>query len=164
LSILALTVLVFFLSIIFTYTNGFQDGSSVAAGAIASRALSRLQTIILVAACEFLGALFGGSAVSHSIQSITNCAQTKPLAGAGVGAFRGNSMELHHQVCRFPSSSTHALVGGIIGAVYAGSGGWQHIVWGDPDHVLHSTGIWKVVFSLFLSPLIGFAAGYFCLW
>lgn len=162
-SILALTILVFFLSIIFTYTNGFQDGSSVAAGAIASRALTRWQTIILVATCEFLGALFGGSAVSHSIQALTNWPH-KPsllpvLASALFAAILWNYVT---KVCRFPSSSTHALVGGMIGAVYAGSGGWQHIVWGDPDHVMHSTGIWKVVFSLFLSPLIGFFAGYAC--
>lgn len=163
-SILALTVLVFFLSIIFTYTNGFQDGSSVAAGAIASRALSRLQAILLVAACEFLGALFGGSAVSHTIQSITNWPHTPSLLPVlASGLFAAILWNYITKLCRFPSSSTHALVGGIVGAVYAGSGGWQHIVWGDPDHVLHSTGIWKVVFSLFLSPLVGFAAGYVCL-
>ncbi|HEY9677998.1 MAG TPA: inorganic phosphate transporter [Drouetiella sp.] len=163
-SILALTVLVFFLSIIFTYTNGFQDGSSVAAGAIASRALSRLQTIILVALFEFLGALFGGSAVSHSIQALTNWPRVPSLlpvlASALFAAILWNYIT---KVCRFPSSSTHALVGGMIGAVFAGSGGFQHIVWGDPDHVMHSTGIWKVIFSLFLSPAIGFAAGYVCL-
>jgi PiT family inorganic phosphate transporter len=164
LSILVLTILVFFLSIIFTYTNGFQDGSSVAAGAIASRALSRLQTIILVAVCEFLGALFGGSAVSHTIQSITNWPLVPSLLPVlASGLFAAILWNYITKICRFPSSSTHALVGGILGAVFAGSGGLQHIVWGDPDHVLHSTGIWKVVFSLFLSPLIGFAAGYICL-
>lgn len=162
-SILALTILVFFLSIIFTYTNGFQDGSSVAAGAIASRALTRWQTILLVAGCEFLGALFGGSAVSHSIQSLTNWPHEPTLlpvlASALFAAILWNYVT---KVCRFPSSSTHALVGGIIGAVYAGSGGWQNIVWGDPDHIMRATGVWRVVFSLFLSPLIGFAAGYIC--
>ncbi len=164
-SILALTILVFVLSLIFTYTNGFQDGSSVAAGAIASRALSRLQTIILVAICEFLGALFGGSAVSHTIQSITNWPHVPSLLPVlASGLFAAILWNYITKICRFPSSSTHALVGGILGAVFAGSGGLQHIVWGDPDHVLHSTGIWKVVFSLLLSPLIGFIAGYLVLY
>ncbi len=164
-SILVLTILVFFLSLIFTYTNGFQDGSSVAAAAIASRALSRLQTIILVAICEFLGALFGGSAVSHTIQSITNWPHVPSLLPVlASGLFAAILWNYITKICRFPSSSTHALVGGILGAVFAGSGGLQHIVWGDPDHVLHSTGIWKVVFSLFLSPLIGFLAGYVVLY
>jgi PiT family inorganic phosphate transporter len=61
---MALTILVIILSVLFTYTNGFQDGSSVAAGAIASRAMTRMQAVILVATFEFLGALFGGSAVA----------------------------------------------------------------------------------------------------
>lgn len=163
LSILALSILVFFLSVIFTYTNGFQDGSSVAAGAIASRALTKWQSIILVATCEFLGALFGGSAVSHSIQSLTSWRHDPSLlpvlASALFAAILWNYIT---KVCRIPSSSTHALVGGIIGAVYAGSGGWQNIGWGTPDHVMQATGVWRVVFSLFLSPVIGFAAGYAC--
>ncbi|MGH9552129.1 MAG: inorganic phosphate transporter, partial [Terriglobales bacterium] len=61
------------------------------------------------------------------------------------------------------SSSTHALVGGIVGSVVAASGGsFRYIVWGAPDHIMHSTGIWKVVLALFLSPLIGFVGGFLC--
>lgn len=157
-------MLVFFLSLIFTYTNGFQDGSSVAAGAIASRALSRTQAIILVASFEFLGALLGGSAVSSTIQSITSWpSEPSLLPVLASGLFAAIIWNYMTKLLRVPSSSTHALVGGILGAVIAGSGGVQYMVWGTPDHLLHPTGIWKVVLSLFLSPLIGFVAGYLVL-
>jgi PiT family inorganic phosphate transporter len=162
---MALTILVIILSVLFTYTNGFQDGSSVAAGAIASRAMTRMQAVILVATFEFLGALFGGSAVADAIKNITTFpegpAMLPVLASGLLAAIIWNYVT---KLTRMPSSSTHALVGGVVGAVIAGSGGTQYLEWGTPDHVMQATGIWKVVLSLFLSPLIGFFAGYVCLY
>jgi len=60
----------------------------------------------------------------------------------------------------FPSSSTHALVGGLLGAVVAAGGGTQLIIWGEYRHIIDATGLAKVLVSLFLSPLVGFAAGF----
>jgi PiT family inorganic phosphate transporter len=59
-----------------------------------------------------------------------------------------------------PSSSTHALIGGVLGAVVTEGGGLQYVVWGTPDSLLHPTGLWKVIISLFVSPLLGFIGGY----
>jgi PiT family inorganic phosphate transporter len=127
--------------------------------------MTRMQAVLWVALFEFLGALFGGSAVANAIKNITsypvNPSLLPVLAAGLLAAIIWNFMT---KVIKVPSSSTHALVGGIIGALIAGSGGTQFLVWGTPDHIMQSTGIWKVVLSLFLSPLIGFAAGFICLY
>ena len=96
-SVFALVVLVVALSLLFTYTNGFQDGSSVAASAVASRAMTKLQAVIVCATFEFLGAMLGGSAVSSTIRNIT-CWPSDPslLPVLASGLFFSNSLELHN--------------------------------------------------------------------
>lgn len=156
----ALVVIVVLLCLFFTYTNGFQDGSSVTASAIASRAMTPLQAILLVASFELLGAFLGGSAVSGTIQGITSWPRRVdllPVLASGLlAAILWNYIT---RFLRLPSSSTHALVGGILGALYAG-GGANYIIWGSPGFIIHPTGVWKVIITLFLSPLVGFAAGF----
>ena len=154
----ALVIVVILLALFFTYTNGFQDGSSVAACALASRVMMPLQAVLLVSCCELAGALFGGSAVSGTIQAITNWPATVdllPVLVSGLtAAICWNYLTRYFKV---PSSSTHALVGGVLGALYASSG-FKYIVWGQPG-LIHPTGVWKVVITLFVSPLVGFLAG-----
>jgi PiT family inorganic phosphate transporter len=150
--------LVILLALFFTYTNGFQDGSSVTACALASRAMSPLQAVVLVATFELAGALFGGSAVSSTIESITSWpAQPNLLPVLISGLVAAIAWNFITRYLKVPSSSTHALVGGVLGALYASSG-IKYIVWGRPD-LVHPTGVWKVVITLFVSPLAGFAAG-----
>ncbi|MBZ0188616.1 MAG: inorganic phosphate transporter, partial [Candidatus Obscuribacterales bacterium] len=62
-----------------------------------------------------------------------------------------------------PSSSTHAFVGGIIGAVIAGCGSTTYLIFGSPGMLYNSTGIWKVLLSLFLSPVVGFLLSFLAL-
>lgn len=159
-AIVAIFILVFLLCLTFTYTNGFQDGSSVAASAIGSRALSPIQTAYLVCTFEFLGALLGGSAVADSIHSIVSWPSRPdllPVLASGLAA--AVSWNFVTKLLKVPSSSTHALVGGMLGAVYAAAGNTQYIVWGAPCEIINSTGVWKVVLSLFISPLLGFLGG-----
>src|SRR5208283_5003894 len=60
------------LGCLFAYTNGFQDGSSVAASPIASRSMTKFTAVAVCATFEFGGALFGGSKVAASVSQITN--------------------------------------------------------------------------------------------
>lgn len=155
-SILLLVVIV--LALFFTYTNGFQDGSSVTACAISSRALTSMQAVALVAWCELAGALLGGSAVCHAIESITTWPARPDLLPVLIsGLAAAISWNYITRYLRVPSSSTHALVGGIIGALY-GSGGLKYLALGTPSFA-HPTGIFKVVMTLFVSPLAGLLAG-----
>jgi inorganic phosphate transporter, PiT family len=160
-SIEHMVALVVALCLVFTYTNGFQDGSSVAASAIAARSLSRRQAIFLVATFEFLGAIFGGSAVAGCISRVTtwpaNPTLLPVLASALTAAIFWNYIT---RILGVPSSSTHALVGGVLGAVLAASGGFQYILWGDAGMIVNATGFSRILISLFVSPLCGFAAGY----
>lgn len=162
-TIFAILLFVVTLCLIFTYTNGFQDGSSVAASAIGSRSLSPVQTAILVCVFEFLGALLGGSAVTDTIHSIIDCpcrTDLLPVLASGLSA--AILWNFLTKIARLPSSSTHALVGGVLGSVYAASG-WTHVVWGSPGAIYNATGIWRVILSLFVSPLVGFIGGWLVL-
>lgn len=157
-------ILVIILGCLFSYTNGFQDGSSVAASPIASRSLTRDQAIVVTAIFEFLGAIFGGDRVASAISGITSYPRNPQflvvLASALAAAIIWNFFT---RIIKVPSSSTHALVGGLIGSIAAASGSFQYIVFGEFNYLLHPTGVAKVITALFLSPLIGFFAGYFCL-
>jgi len=146
---------------VFAYSNGFQDGSTVSATVIGSRALSARQTVFLVAIFEFAGALLGGSAVAGTVRSIAHFPDNPDvlvwLACAMTAAIGWNYVT---KQLGFPSSSTHALVGGLLGAVVAAGGGTQLIIWGDYKHIVDATGLAKVLVSLFLSPMVGFAVGF----
>lgn len=154
-----LVAIVVVLSLVFTYTNGLQDGSSVTAGLIVCRVLSPVRAVFLVASCELLGAIFGGSAVASTVRSLTDWPETftfLPVLAAGLtAAITWNYLT---KVLRMPSSSTHALLGGFLGALLAG-GGPKYVVWGHFD-LFHPTGFAKIVVSLFASPVIGFIMGY----
>lgn len=160
----ALLVLVIALSLLFTFTNGFQDGSSVCASAIASRALSEMQAVCLVAGMEFCGALLGGSAVANTIHSVCSYPDTPNLLPVLIdGLIAAISWNFFTKKIGLPSSSTHALVGGILGSVIACGRGFQYVVWGNVNQVWNAYGVCKVFESLLISPLIGFLAGYIML-
>lgn len=156
---LILVSLVVILSLFFTYTNGLQDGSSVTAGLIVCRVLSPVNAVILVACCELAGAILGGSAVASTVRSLTSWPEQEnflPVLCAGLtAAIAWNYLT---KMLRMPSSSTHALMGGFLGALLAG-GGTKYIVWGRFD-LFHPTGFAKILVSLFASPVIGFVMGY----
>ena len=152
------------LGCLFAYTNGFQDGSSVAASPIACRSMSKFTAVAVCATFEFCGALFGGSKVASSISQITTYPRNGTflvvLACALTGAIIWNYVT---RILRVPSSSTHALVGGLMGAILASTGNFKYINFGDFGYMLHPTGVCKVIAALFLSPLLGFIAGYLTL-
>lgn len=154
---------VLFLALFFTFTNGFQDGSSVCAAPIASRAMTPFQAICFVASCELAGALFGGSAVSKAMESITDWPARSDLLPVLISALiAAISWNFITRWAKVPSSSTHALVGGLIGALF-GAGGSTHMNWGHAQSLWQADGVAKVVLSLFLSPILGFAAGFIVL-
>jgi PiT family inorganic phosphate transporter len=80
-------VLIVLLGCLFSYTNGFQDGSSVAASPIASRSIPPAWAALLSGIFEFLGALLGGQAVAGSIVGITRYGGSKFLRQPFHGIF-----------------------------------------------------------------------------
>ncbi len=149
--------------LIFEYTNGFHDAANIIATVIASRAMTPVQAVLLVAFFEFLGPLLGGTAVANTIGKFITLddldrvlALTIVLCGL-IGAIAWNLLTWWNGI---PSSSSHALVGGLAGAVMVAAGN-DHVAWGFGD-LLHGqlNGVAKVLVALILSPLIGFWVGF----
>ena len=161
--VLALAVIAVLIVLVFDYTNGFHDAANIIASVIASRAMTPVQAVLVVGVAEFLGPLLGGTAVANTIgKFITLDGVDAPAALAIilcglVGAIAWNLFTWWRGI---PSSSSHALVGGLAGAVVV-SVGADHVVWGV-DELAHGhvTGVMKVLAALLLSPLVGFWAGY----
>lgn len=151
------------LALAFMFTNGFQDASAIAATFIASRSATPRQGIILVAAMGLLGALLGGSAVAFTISGLLSIEPDTQLVFVLLSAVTTATIwNLVTWKFGLPSSSTHSLLGGLIGAGIA-SGGAGCISWGIesllfPPHEL--TGFFKVLVYLVISVILGFIGGY----
>ena len=156
--VIVLLGLVIVVGLAFALSNGLHDASSVVATFINCGAATPKQAVLLASVFGLLGSVFGGSAVADTISKVidlpANVALLPVLFSAILGAVVWNLVTWK---LGLPSSSTHALMGGIIGAVIVSSGG-SHIVWGWSELINHFqiTGIVKVVAALIISPLLGF--------
>ncbi len=149
--------------LLFDYTNGFHDAANIVATVIASRAMTPAQAVVVVGIFEFLGPLLGGTAVANTIGGFVALDGIAPVLSLSIllcglsGAIAWNLATWYFGI---PSSSSHALVGGLVGAVVV-SVGSEHVVWGFSQLAQgHLTGVTKVLAALLLSPLIGFWAGF----
>jgi len=152
------------ISIIFDFTNGFHDTANIIAPVIASRAMTPIQSVLLVATFEFLGPVFGGTAVADTIGgfvSLDDLSSFNAVLVLMAGLLAAVLWNLFTWWRGIPSSSSHGLVGGLIGAVLIAAGG-EHVVWGF-QHLFKGelVGITKVLIALIFSPLIGFWIGFF---
>ena len=137
------------LAIVFDFLNGVHDSSNIVATMISSRAISPRMAMAITAIAEFSGPFIFGVAVANTIgNDIVDAQQLNMLViiAALLSAIVWNILTW---MLGIPSSSSHALIGGIIGSVVAGAG----------FQVIKVDGVIKVLISLFASPLIGFVAG-----
>jgi len=158
-SITVILTSVIITALIFALSNGLHDASSVVATFITCGAATPKQAIAVASIFGMIGAILGGSAVADTISKVIdlpiNPSLLIILLAAMLGAVIWNLVTWR---LGLPSSSTHALIGGIIGAVWVSSG-YKHILWGwneliGGQHQL--TGIVKVVAALIISPMLGF--------
>ncbi len=145
---LILTIIV---ALSFDFTNGFHDTANAIATSISTRVLSPRVAILMAAILNFVGA-FISTNVAKTIGS--DVAQTTALTSVVVmsALLAAIAWNLVTWYFALPSSSSHALIGGIIGAAVAGSA--EHF------DVLRLDGIVKIVLSLILSPIAGFTIAY----
>jgi len=149
-------VVVTFLTLFFAFSSGFHDGADVVSTIIITRAISPKRALLMAAACEFTVPLFLGSAVAKTIaKNIIDLPPYDPkvihisaafLMAALFGAILWN---LITWLLGFPSSSTHALIGGMVGAVLVAYGPGK-ILW---------RGLLYVIAFLVISPLTGLIFG-----
>ncbi len=139
-----LIVIVIILALAFDYINGMHDTANAIATVVSTRVLSPRNAIILAATLNFVGALWSESVAKTIGKGIVDPAvinQTTVMA-ALTAAIVWNLVTWYFGI---PSSSSHALIGGIIGAAIATAGADK----------LHMDGITKVVKGLIFSPVIG---------
>jgi inorganic phosphate transporter, PiT family len=148
----ALLVVVLILAVAFDYINGFHDTANAIATSVSTRALKPEQAILLSATANFVGAL-SGTAVAKTIASGLAVTPDGPqgqiiVAAALVGAIAWNLLTWRLGI---PSSSSHALIGGLLGAVFVASGISAIKLEGVRD---------KVLLPLVLSPVLGVVVGF----
>jgi len=149
--------------VLFDFTNGFHDASNMVASVIASRAMTPAQSVLIVGSFTFLGPVLGGTAVANTIGkfvTLDDLPESLSLTVVICGLFAATSWNFITWWRGLPSSSSHALVGGLAGVVVVAVGP-DHVAWGFSQlSEGHVTGVTKVLLALFLSPLAGFWFGY----
>lgn len=152
------------LLVLFDFTNGFHDTANMVASVIACRAMTPSQAILTVSLFTFLGPVLGGTAVADTVGGFVTLDALPAASAATVllaGAIAAISINLLTWRRGLPSSSSHALIGGLCGAVLVAAGG-DHVVWGCRELVEHGdlTGLTKILATLLIAPLLGFGAGF----
>jgi PiT family inorganic phosphate transporter len=139
-------------ALVFEYINGFHDTANAIATVVSTKVLTPRQAIVWATFWNLVGA-FAGTAVASTIGKgiVDTHAVTMPtVLAALLGAILWGLLTWW---LALPSSSSHALIGGLCGAALASAhGDWSVLKW--------STGLWpKVVLPMISSPLLGFAGG-----
>ena len=162
---MTLFLLVLLAAIVFEYINGFHDAANAIATVVSTKVLTPRQAIMLAAFFNLVGA-FWGTAVAKTIGAgivDTGVVTMHAVFSALIGAIIWNLLTWW---LGLPSSSSHALIGGLCGAALAATGGnWSVLKWSvivtkatGPSH----EGLWpKVVIPMITSPLAGFLIGGF---
>lgn len=136
---------------IFEFINGFHDTANAIATSVYTRALTANKAIMLAAVMNLLGAMASekvASTISKGLVDVT--LEQYVIMAALVAAIVWNLFTWWKGI---PSSSSHALIGGLLGAVIMYTSSMQHVIW--------SGVLKKVIIPLFTSPLLGLLIGFF---
>ena len=127
---IGIAVITVLLAFAFTFTNGFQDASSIAATFIASRSATPKSGIIFVAGVSLVGAILGGSAVAFTISGLLILpSPDQTVLVLMIALLTATAWNIITWKFGLPSSSTHSLIGGLIGGGIAAAG-ISGIFWG----------------------------------
>ena len=142
-------VLVIAAALLFDYINGFHDTANAIATCVSTRALSVRSAILMAAGLNFAGAMIStkvAATIGKGIVDANNITQMVVLAGI-TGAIIWDLITWYYGL---PSSSSHAIIGGIMGSVIAHAG----------TSALHWAGLEKIILALLISPVLGTALGF----
>lgn len=146
---LVLLIMVILAALVFDYINGFHDTANAIATCVSTRALSVKAAIVMAALLNFAGAMVStkvATTIGKGIVDANAITQLVVLAGV-LGAIIWNLITWYYGL---PSSSSHAIIGGLMGAVIAHAG----------LDTLHWKGLKKIVMALVLSPILGTLIGF----
>lgn len=146
-------IIVIALGLLFNFLNGVHDSSNIVATMISSRTFRPRMALTMTAIAESLGPFLFGVAVATTIGddiAVSGSINMHAITACLISAI---FWDLFTWFLGFPSSSSHALIGGLIGAVAVGAG----------FGAIKLNGLTKVLIALFTSPVIGFVLGFLLL-
>jgi len=146
----------------FEYINGFHDTANSIATSVSTKILTPRQAVVLATGCNLLGAMVGVAVATTIGRGLVDTAYvtTQTIFSALIGAILWNLLTWW---LGLPSSSSHALIGGLCGATLASAkGNWSVIHWSIHNPLSGKIeGVWpKVIAPMFLSPVCGIVAGF----
>jgi inorganic phosphate transporter, PiT family len=156
-------LLLLLLALVFVYINGFHDTANSIATVVATRALGPRQAIVLATVTNLAGSLVGTAVAATIAYDLVDAhaITVYTIIAALVGAI---IWDLLTWWWGLPTSSSHALVGGLCGAALAAAhSNWNEIVWAAPagNHWWQGNGIvFKVLMPMFASPLLGLVGAF----
>ena len=153
---LAIIIAVVAVALIFDYTNGFHDAANAIATSVSTRALTPRVALVMAAVMNFIGAFLGQKVASTVSETIDPGLGSHGLVIVMAGLIGAITWNLVTWYFGLPSSSSHALIGGLGGAAMA-YGALSGAVF---DTVKWDVIVEKVVLPLLVSPLVGFAAAF----
>ncbi len=158
---MTLFLLVLLAALTFEYINGFHDTANAIATVVSTKVLTPRAAVMWAAFWNLIGAFFG-VAVAKTISGGLVDAEAVPMTtilAALIGAIIWN---LFTWWLGLPSSSSHALIGGLCGAALSTAAGkWSVLIWSAHDKAGKAVGLWpKVVLPMFTSPLVGLIGGF----
>ena len=153
-------LIVLLTALVFEYINGFHDAANAIATVVSTKVLTPRQAIAMAAFFNLTGALTGtavASTIGKGLVDINFVTMTTIFA-ALLGAIVWNLLTWW---LGLPSSSSHALIGGLCGAALASAdGNWAVLKWATVDAKGLAAGLWpKVVLPMLISPMAGFFGG-----
>ncbi|HOY41786.1 MAG TPA: inorganic phosphate transporter [Chitinophagales bacterium] len=143
-------IILIVISLTFDFLNGFHDSANVVATMISSRAMSGKAALTLAAVANLVGPFLFGVAVAHTVGDEVAVSQHITISVVVAALLSASSWNIITWYFGIPASSSHGLIGGIIGAVIAGSG----------VDAIKMAGVWKIIIALLMSPIIGFTVGW----
>ena len=159
---LALILSVVFVALVFEYINGFHDTANSIATVVSTKVLSPRQAVMLAAVFNLFGALWGTAVATTIGKGLVDTDFVTP-ATVLCALLGGIVWNLITWRVGLPSSSSHALIGGLCGATLASAGGnWSVIKWSTFDAAKDTYGgLWhKVVIPMITSPACGLIVGF----
>src|SRR2546429_4497310 len=159
-------LIVILVALVFEYINGFHDTANSIATVVSTKVLTPRQAVLLAAATNLLGAMWG-TAVAKTISSgLIDSKQVAMTSGIIICALLGAIIwNLLTWWFGLPSSSSHALIGGLCGSALAASkdNNWQVIIWSQPNAQLWYQGkglLWNVVVPMWTSAVSALSFGF----
>ncbi len=143
-----LALAIILIALVFDFINGFHDSANSIATVVTTGVLAPLGAVTLATLMNFVGVYLFGTAIASTVgKGIVNpgFVTLEVVLAALLGAIAWNLLTWYKGI---PSSSSHALIGGLIGATVA-AGGASALLW---------NGIWTVVAFILVAPLVGLAA------